>query len=63
MNSFKENFKIYQAYNQDVLLNGIIKQKEEEINQLKTNLYQQERRFRVFFDYNNLSIEKLLEKN
>ena len=63
MNSFKENFKIYQTYNQDVLLNGIIKQKEEEVTQLKTNLYQQERRFRAFFDYNNSSIEKLLEKN
>ena len=41
MNSFKDNFKVYEVYNQHTLLDGVIKKKEDEIEKLKNSLYQQ----------------------
>jgi hypothetical protein len=60
MGVFKETFKTYEAYNQHALLDGILKKKDEKIHQIEDKLYEQERRVKIFFDYNMGSIEKLL---
>ena len=61
MAGLSQNYKLYEIANQHKLLDGIIVQKDQEIEQLKDKNSKQARRINYMTDYSTRNISAILE--